>query len=574
MRVVRTAGLLCLWALGLVACGRDTTGSGRQYVAPGDGGGSENDGGLYTDGPVDIGPGDAIVLGPDVGPGDVTFSETGPKDFGFPLSDTGVDLGITDAVVPVDLGPTDFGVMPDFGIVDTGTPLPDFGVVDTGTPLPDTGVVDFGVVDTGTPGPDLGLPDTGIFDTGAPDLGMPDSGPGDTGVVDMGVPDAGSCPGNTCGTAIGLRTPVGLQTLSSDTRCGSDDSTASCASGVAPDQVYSFALSNRRRVVARANSVSGGFSPALSVRTTCSSAMSELMCDAGSSGMLASLDDFYDPGTYYLWVDGATNGARGAYQIDFDIDPQDTCIDPVRIDLSTANSVTVRGDTTGASNTFQASCASQSRSPDHVFEVVVGTRSLVSFDVTAASFDPSMHLRTTCVGGVGSPELACDDDTNGLRPSLAEVLEPGTYHLVVDGYSTSSSGTYTLAVRRRMPAITWNFPQTGDRSTNTGFSLSSALDRIVGNRTLPSGSTATHLTFAAQLSQSATCGTANIELWGGGSRLAVTTLSPGDTSFTQTVSLGSALSGSVELEYRMRSNIPSACGAYVFDTSASQVIAY
>jgi len=92
--------------------------------------------------------------------------------------------------------------------------------------------------------------------------------------------------------------------------------------------------------------------------------------------------------------------------------------------------------------TAAGSSAGSSENGYHWTQCVGATRS-VSANTCTASYDTVLHVR----GPAG--EIACDDDTCGSlrsRITAASTSGVGLFQIVVDGYSTSSSGSYTLAL--------------------------------------------------------------------------------------------------------------------------------
>ncbi|WP_437590703.1 MXAN_6577-like cysteine-rich protein [Sorangium sp. So ce1000] len=69
---------------------------------------------------------------------------------------------------------------------------------------------------------------------------------------------------------------------------------------------------------------------------------------------------------------------------------------------------------------------------------------LYTFDTFGSSFDTVLHVHEgTCTGA----SLACNDDTSGLQSQVRVMLDEGeTVIVVVDGYSTATSGAFKLNV--------------------------------------------------------------------------------------------------------------------------------
>lgn len=95
------------------------------------------------------------------------------------------------------------------------------------------------------------------------------------------------------------------------------------------------------------------------------------------------------------------------------------------------------GDTTGKADDFQTSCATDTGEPDLVYQLDLPAVTSLHADVVS-SWGAAVELLDGSCTGTG---LACDYGTwdHGA-------LAAGRYYLVVDGYYTGDSGTFTLNV--------------------------------------------------------------------------------------------------------------------------------
>ena len=107
---------------------------------------------------------------------------------------------------------------------------------------------------------------------------------------------------------------------------------------------------------------------------------------------------------------------------------------------------TVNGTTSGATNHHGASCGASSGSPDLAYSFVSSgvTTTRTTLRVDTVSHDGTIHVHSASSCS-GPDELGCNDDAGTTRASeLASVYPQGTMYLVVDGFSTSNSGPFTL----------------------------------------------------------------------------------------------------------------------------------
>lgn len=116
---------------------------------------------------------------------------------------------------------------------------------------------------------------------------------------------------------------------------------------------------------------------------------------------------------------------------------QASCTRPLPLDVGRQ----VHGNTGTGSNSMSGTCAG-GESPEHVYLLRIDQRLQVSASLSS-SFDGALYLQRTC--GDTDSELACNDDNPDTSHSqISTTLDPGTYYLVVDGYS--GSGEYDLTV--------------------------------------------------------------------------------------------------------------------------------
>jgi large repetitive protein len=100
---------------------------------------------------------------------------------------------------------------------------------------------------------------------------------------------------------------------------------------------------------------------------------------------------------------------------------------------------TTSGDSSGAANDVDPTCASSSGSgPDVVYSLTVPHLTSLSIDQTG-SFDSVLELLDGTCGGTA---LACVDNPSIARTNVAA----GTYYLVVDGYYDTEYGSFQVAV--------------------------------------------------------------------------------------------------------------------------------
>lgn len=114
----------------------------------------------------------------------------------------------------------------------------------------------------------------------------------------------------------------------------------------------------------------------------------------------------------------------------------------------------IMGTTRGMSTVPSTGCQMNASGPEDSYTLTVTSRTgvILSTENTATSFDSVVSIRRTCTDAM--TEVACDDDGGDMpgTSSIARaVLDPGTYSVIVDGYS-GGAGNYVLSASAFTPA--------------------------------------------------------------------------------------------------------------------------
>jgi hypothetical protein len=255
------------------------------------------------------------------------------------------------------------------------------------------------------------------------------------------LPPTAPLPGDRCTDplplSIGMPTPGSLSEME-------DDHPTSCGFYYR-DVVYTFTLPERRDVTVEVNGGSSLMNASL--RPTCTDSTTQIRCASGAPVRMRVRD--LAAGTYYLLVESAR-----ATAFHVTVTTSDPSM-PVRVSgnesCATAYAIpeaggVFLGSTAGMADDLRtATCGGMAQSPDAVFRLDLRSRRRVIASTEGSTFDTVLHLHGgTCRSG---GELACDDDGGeGTASLLDRVLDPGTYHLVVDGFGMGSIGDYVLEV--------------------------------------------------------------------------------------------------------------------------------
>lgn len=271
--------------------------------------------------------------------------------------------------------------------------------------------------------------------------------------------------------------------VSLDSFNATDDFAGSCGGRGAPDLVYEVNVRQRSRL--RVHVQQSEFESALYLQRACGGNAAEVACVAASQVATAgplpggvraqdraapsriappppappppgprvtgelTLDTVLTPGRYFLVVDGERPDAFGSIELDVQVE------DLAALTRSCQSAPLLRpgrqasGDTGGSADRFQASCAGGTRSQDIVYRLRVPRRQRVQVSMTS-DYDGALHLRSDCTDP--ESELTCNDDLQDNQHAMIEqVLDAGTYYVIVDGFGRGNAGSYTLDVEMNDP---------------------------------------------------------------------------------------------------------------------------
>lgn len=283
---------------------------------------------------------------------------------------------------------------------------------------------------------------TGAGATGAGGSGATGSG-GGAGVAD-------SCPGQ----ALSFVGSGSIRTASvSGTTVGAiADLTGGCgSSGTSPDLVYEVIPDTDGRLVFTLDPASG-FDAVLYVHQSGCNVYEAACEDDGVGGGTEEIELWVTAGTkYYAIVDGYS-GASGSFNLDatlYAATPGDTCPgEPATWSGTGPFTWSASGDTSNRPNNYGSSgCGSDAG--DAVYALTAPATGTLTVEVSG-SFDSEISLSTSC----GDYDLACNDDagSSGTETITVPVVSGTTYYLVIDGYSSSYSGSYSVNATVAEPA--------------------------------------------------------------------------------------------------------------------------
>ncbi len=144
----------------------------------------------------------------------------------------------------------------------------------------------------------------------------------------------------------------------------------------------------------------------------------------------------------------------------------DYCVNATNVTLTHGVVTTVSGTTATAAHEMNGTCGNSTTAPDVYYRFTIGQRSLVYADGFGSGYDIVLFFSPSC-GGAQPGGYACNDDSCGtLQSQIVQVLDPGTYYLVVSGFG-GGSGAFNVNLQA-LPASDRVFPINSGANTYFG----------------------------------------------------------------------------------------------------------
>ena len=245
------------------------------------------------------------------------------------------------------------------------------------------------------------------------------------------------------------------------TTAGDSASAGSCGGDDAPEAVFKLELSASSDLFVTTHGT--GFDTVVYLRRgACCGDEIDCNDDADGRGTSVLAARGLAPGTYYITVDGASDGDAGDFTVDIYATPASTnlaeaCGSPIRI-----GSDPVTGNTCGYQDDYGplpgcSTALSGTNGLDQVYYFVLDEPGDVRFSTcNDTCIDTVLYVRDVC--NDSSSQRACDDDScrasgsclpdgNQVQSRVSATLGAGVHYLVLDTYAASQipCGAFTIA---------------------------------------------------------------------------------------------------------------------------------
>jgi hypothetical protein len=250
--------------------------------------------------------------------------------------------------------------------------------------------------------------------------------------------------GDLCSDPIAIT----LETPYMGTMTGAEDDYQTTCGFNYPDLVHTFTLAAASDLDISIDGGTAYLNAAL--RQNCAMEFPEIRCDAGSP--IAAHVRNVAAGTYFIIVEG---DRAGAYTLTVHATTPPTVPTPVTGNDTCGGAVIIpqtggfwSGTTVGANNDYAPTMCGTgpgNTAPDVAFRLDLAARSRIVATTDGSSFDTLLYrFVNSCASGM---EVVCNDDSGGhVTSTLNEMLDPGTYFYVVDGFTSGSQGPYEFQV--------------------------------------------------------------------------------------------------------------------------------
>ncbi len=229
--------------------------------------------------------------------------------------------------------------------------------------------------------------------------------------------------------------------LSGSTQTSFDHAHATCGEEAkGADVVYRLDVAQRSRVRVTEHS---DFSPVVHVRKRCAEADTEVGCSSDSiESEDAAFVNVLDPGQYAVFADATSPEKGGRFTLRAEVGAEagsgvagDGCGDAAPI--ASSQNAMIDGDTFLARDDLAAKCGSPGGA-DVVYRVDIAKRSRLRARIVGQEGSHVLALARSCADA--STQLACGT-------TLDQVVQPGTYFLIVDARDAKSFGKFRLELK-------------------------------------------------------------------------------------------------------------------------------
>jgi cysteine-rich repeat protein len=273
-------------------------------------------------------------------------------------------------------------------------------------------------------------------------------------------------PGTACGNAVDLTNPAVVTVTSgvttyAGTTAGSMVTTygaPTCSIGTsgAPRVIHRYrtGASQTALTIDLADTQGGLADTVVWAYLDCLDTTSELACDddSGPGNLSAVTTPVLPPDTnVFIVVSGFDAAGPGPYTLRVKETPvsvvpaSGTCAAPVLAGPGTFTGETLAG---GPSALAGAACFTGAGSPESVFHVALATTS--DLHITAAPSAPDFDIGAYVVAApcASGAEVACVDEepVGSAEATTLKALPAGSYYVVVDGYTSTDYGPYSLSI--------------------------------------------------------------------------------------------------------------------------------
>jgi hypothetical protein len=235
---------------------------------------------------------------------------------------------------------------------------------------------------------------------------------------------------------------IGAGEYTGSTTHGESENEGQCANSGARELVYRLDLPTRQSVTLEV--VTQRFDSVLYVRKSdCSDESAEVACnDDAPNQHRSKIDGVFDPGTYYVFVDGYGSDG-GPFQLKVTLRDIPALAELCGRAAALVSGVPQPGVTTGTFDEVAASCGDGAHGPDTPFVLEVPVRSRARIRNASDDFSPVVHVRRRCADE--GTEVGCAaTETGEHTASFVGLLDPGTYTVFADASDHEADGKFSL----------------------------------------------------------------------------------------------------------------------------------
>jgi len=210
---------------------------------------------------------------------------------------------------------------------------------------------------------------------------------------------------------------------------------------LSPDDIYQFEVTTSGTY--KFSTCGSGFDTYLRIYDRFNMAEELSFANDYSCSPQAIIEVTLNPGTYNVVVEGGLSTSMGYYELIMDCSSPPPPIEPEPEEPEPTSFISCGDLKTG--NTSNSQDTYGNSSPEDIYQFEVTTSGTYEFSTCGSAYDTYLRIYNANMNEMSSNDDAKVDECE-WQSIISQNLIPGTYYVLVEGYSTTSAGDYKLTM--------------------------------------------------------------------------------------------------------------------------------